>query len=31
MVWVLVNGVPVIANGTFTEALPGTVLRKGER
>jgi N-acyl-D-amino-acid deacylase len=31
MVWLLVNGVPVIANGTFTEALPGTVLRKGER
>jgi N-acyl-D-amino-acid deacylase len=31
MSWVLVNGVPVIANGTFTEARPGKVLRKGAR
>jgi N-acyl-D-amino-acid deacylase len=28
MAWVLVNGVPVIANGAFTDALPGSVLRK---
>jgi len=28
MVWVLVNGVPVIADGRFTDALPGRVLRK---
>ena len=27
MSWVLVNGVPVIANGRMTEALPGKVLR----
>jgi N-acyl-D-amino-acid deacylase len=31
MSWVLINGVPVVANGAFTEALPGKVLRKGER
>jgi hypothetical protein len=31
MTWVLVNGVPVIANGNFTDARPGTVLRKQER
>jgi N-acyl-D-amino-acid deacylase len=28
MSWVLVNGVPVIANGKFTEALPGRVLSR---
>jgi N-acyl-D-amino-acid deacylase len=28
MAYVLVNGVPVIAEGTFTDALPGQVLRK---
>jgi N-acyl-D-amino-acid deacylase len=28
MAWVLVNGVPVIADGKFTDALPGQVLRK---
>jgi N-acyl-D-amino-acid deacylase len=28
MAWVLVNGVPVIADGRFTDALPGQVLRK---
>lgn len=28
MSWVLVNGVPVIANGGFTDATPGQVLRK---
>ena len=27
MVWVLVNGVPVIADGKATGALPGKVLR----
>jgi N-acyl-D-amino-acid deacylase len=27
MRWVLVNGVPVIADGKATEALPGKVLR----
>jgi dihydroorotase/N-acyl-D-amino-acid deacylase len=27
MAWVLVNGVPVIADGTMTQALPGKVLR----
>lgn len=27
MQWVLVNGVPVIADGTATNALPGRVLR----
>lgn len=27
MQWVLVNGVPVIANGVATQALPGQVLR----
>jgi N-acyl-D-aspartate/D-glutamate deacylase len=27
MQWVLVNGVPVIADGTATQALPGQVLR----
>lgn len=27
MSWVLVNGIPVIANGTMTSALPGKVLR----
>jgi dihydroorotase/N-acyl-D-amino-acid deacylase len=27
MQWVLVNGVPVIANGALTQALPGKVLR----
>ncbi|HSC28333.1 MAG TPA: D-aminoacylase [Vicinamibacterales bacterium] len=26
--WVLVNGVPVVADGKFTDALPGRVLRK---
>ena len=31
MSWVLVNGVPVVANGKFTDALPGTVLRRKER
>ena len=31
MSWVLVNGVPVIANGKFTEALPGKVLSRTER
>jgi len=31
MSWVLINGVPVVANGAFTEALPGKVLRKGDR
>jgi N-acyl-D-amino-acid deacylase len=31
MAWVLVNGVPVVANGMFTDALPGKVLRRGER
>ena len=31
MSWVLINGVPVIANGTFTDARPGKVLRKGAR
>jgi N-acyl-D-aspartate/D-glutamate deacylase len=25
--WVLVNGVPVVANGTFTDARPGRVLK----
>ncbi len=30
MSWVLVNGVPVIANGKFTGALSGKVLRRGE-
>jgi N-acyl-D-amino-acid deacylase len=28
MSWVLVNGVPVIADGKFTDTLPGLVLRK---
>jgi N-acyl-D-amino-acid deacylase len=28
MAWVLVNGVPVVANGAFTNALPGKVLRR---
>jgi N-acyl-D-amino-acid deacylase len=28
MAWVLVDGVPVIANGKFTDALPGKVLRR---
>jgi N-acyl-D-amino-acid deacylase len=28
MAWVLVSGVPVIKDGAFTDALPGTVLRK---
>ncbi len=28
MTWVLVNGVPVIADGKFTDALPGKVLRR---
>jgi hypothetical protein len=27
MAWVLVNGVPVIADGKMTQALPGKVLR----
>jgi N-acyl-D-aspartate/D-glutamate deacylase len=31
MAWVLVNGVPVIANGKFTEALPGKVLSRTDR
>jgi N-acyl-D-amino-acid deacylase len=31
MSYVLVNGVVVIDKGTFTDALPGKVLRKGER
>jgi len=31
MSWVLIDGVPVIANGAFTDARPGKVLRKGER
>jgi N-acyl-D-amino-acid deacylase len=30
MAYVLVNGVPVIDNGTFTSAMPGVVLRKQE-
>lgn len=29
MAWVLVNGTPVVADGEFTEALPGKVLRRG--
>ncbi len=29
MSWVFINGVPVVANGAFTEARPGKVLRKG--
>ena len=29
--WVIVNGVPVVANGEFTEARPGIVLRRGAR
>jgi N-acyl-D-amino-acid deacylase len=29
MAWVLVNGVPVIADGSFTPALPGKVLARG--
>lgn len=29
MAWVLVNGVPVIADGSFTSALPGKVLARG--
>jgi len=28
MAWVLVGGVPVVANGSFTDALPGVVMRK---
>jgi len=31
MSWVLINGVPIVANGAFTEAMPGKVLRKGNR
>ena len=31
MTWVLVNGVPIVAKGTFSEALPGKVLRKTDR
>jgi N-acyl-D-amino-acid deacylase len=31
MSWVLIDGVPVIANGAFTDARPGRVLRKGGR
>jgi N-acyl-D-amino-acid deacylase len=31
MMWVLVNGVPIVANGSFTDAMPGKVLRKNER
>ena len=31
MTWVLVNGAPIVANGTFTDALPGKVLRRGDR
>jgi N-acyl-D-amino-acid deacylase len=31
MAWVLVNGVAVVADGKFTDALPGKVLRRGER
>jgi N-acyl-D-aspartate/D-glutamate deacylase len=27
--WVIVNGVPVVDNGTFTAARPGKVLRRG--
>ena len=30
MAWVLVNGVPVVADGQFTSALPGKVLAKGQ-
>jgi N-acyl-D-aspartate/D-glutamate deacylase len=26
--WVIVNGVPVVENGTFTAARPGKVLRR---
>jgi N-acyl-D-aspartate/D-glutamate deacylase len=29
MAWVLVNGVPIIADGRFTQALPGRVLARG--
>jgi N-acyl-D-amino-acid deacylase len=28
MSWVLVNGVPIVADGAFTDALPGKVLRR---
>jgi N-acyl-D-amino-acid deacylase len=31
MSWVLINGVPIIANGTFTDVMPGKVLRMGDR
>jgi N-acyl-D-amino-acid deacylase len=31
MSWVLINGVPIIANGTLTDAMPGKVLRMGDR
>ena len=31
MAWVLVNGIPVIANGKFTEVLPGKVLSRADR
>jgi N-acyl-D-amino-acid deacylase len=31
MSWVLINGVPIIANGTVTDAMPGKVLRMGDR
>jgi len=31
MAWVLVNGVPVIADGRFTDALPGRVLERNGR
>jgi N-acyl-D-aspartate/D-glutamate deacylase len=29
MVWVFVNGVPAVADGSFTDARPGRVLKKG--
>ena len=31
MTWVLVNGVPIVAKGAFSDALPGKVLRKTDR
>jgi hypothetical protein len=31
MAYVLVNGVVVLSDGRFTDALPGVVLKRGER
>jgi N-acyl-D-amino-acid deacylase len=31
MTWVFVNGVPIVARGAFSDALPGKVLRKTDR